>query len=215
MNSQDKLQVQKDHYFNVGYNHKARWLTYFYQIQLLNKYNGKNILEIGPGHGWVKLIADDLGLHIETVDIDPDLKPDYVATVDQLPVDDARYDIVCAFEVLEHLPFSTFRKNLVEMGRASKGCVIISLPDHRHTLFHFRMKVPFLKYFEILIKIPTTKNHVFDGQHYWEIGKKGYQVRDVKREIESAGFRIKESLVFPDTPRNHFFVLEKSNENIQ
>lgn len=204
------IQVERDHYFNSGYNHKARWLTYFYQIELLSKLHAKKVLEIGPGHGWVKRIAADLGIHIETVDIDPALQPDYVASLAELPLPDNSYDVVCAFEVLEHIPFDTFITNIQEMARVSKKYVVISVPDHRRILFHLRLKIPFLKYKEIFIKIPTSTEHIFDGQHYWEIGKKGYPVSAVTDAIRKAGLILENSVVYSDTPTNHFFVLRKA-----
>lgn len=203
------IQMPRGHYFNQKYNHKARWMTYFYQMQLLKKYNAEKVLEIGPGHSWMKRIVKDLGVTVETVDIDPELEPDYVAHVNALPMASESYDAVCAFEVLEHLPFETLQANLTEMARVSKKYVIISLPDHRHILFHVRVKVPFFKYKDILIKIPTFKKHVFDGQHYWEIGKLGYSPSQVVEAIESFGFKVLEHFVPHDTQSNHYFVIEK------
>lgn len=203
------IQVNKDHYFNVGYNHKARWTTYFYQIHLLTQLNVVNALEVGPGHGWMKKIIADLGVSVDTVDFDPELKPDFVGSVESLPMPDNTYDAVCAFEVLEHLPFETLINNLNEMARVSKKYVIFSVPDHRHILFHMRLKLPLVKYFDYMIKVNTFKEHTFDGQHYWEIGKKGYSPKYVKNVIESSGFEIVKSFVPTDTPMNYFFVLTK------
>ena len=93
------LQVSKEHYFTSGYNHKSRWLTYYYQMLLLNKYGIKNALEIGPGHGWMKTIVKDLGIDVETVDIDPKLTPDHIAPINDLPLQDNSFDAVCAFEM--------------------------------------------------------------------------------------------------------------------
>lgn len=203
------IQVKKDHYYNVNYNHKARWITYFYQMNLLKELGILSALEVGPGHGWMKKIIADLGVSVETVDFDPALKPDYVGSIEKLPNPDNSYDAVCAFEVLEHLPFETLIQNLNEMARVAKKYVIFSVPDHRHTLFHINFKIPFFKYVNFMLKINTYKEHKFDGQHYWEIGKKGYSPKRVKKTIESNGFKIVKSFVPTDTPTNHFFVLIK------
>ena len=114
------IQVNKEHYFSDNYNHKARWLSFFYQLKLLQREDIKKVLEIGPGNGWVTYILKDLGLKVTTVDIDKELKPDFVASVDKLPFPDNSFDVVCAFEVLEHMPFEYFLNNLKEMSRVSK-----------------------------------------------------------------------------------------------
>ena len=209
MENQFTIQVPKEHYYSKNYNHRARWMTYFYQMQLLQKYNAKKVLEIGPGHSWMKKIIADFGVIVETVDIDGALNPDYVAHINALPMAENTYDAVCAFEVLEHLPFVTLEVNLKEMARVSKKYIIISLPDHRHILFHIKFKVPFFKYKDFLFKIPTFKKHVFDGQHFWEIGKLGYSPTQVTNAIESFGFKVLEHFVPHDTQSNHYFVIEK------
>ena len=203
------LQVPKEHYFTSGYNHKSRWLTYYYQMDLLNKYNTKHVLEIGPGHGWMKAIVKDLGIEVETVDIDPKLAPDHIAPINDLPLKDGSFDAACAFEVLEHLPFETFKENLLEMARVSKRYIFISLPDHRHILFHARIKIPFLKYKEFIIRLQSTKKHVFDGQHYWEIGKKDFPVARILQAIHDSGLTVIDEFVPSDTPANHYFIMKK------
>jgi len=204
-----KIQVNKEHYFSSNYNHKARWLSFFYQLKLLQKSKPKNILEIGPGNGWVNYILKDLGFRVTTVDIDSELKPDFIANVNKLPFPDNSFDTVCAFEVLEHIPFDEFADSLKEMSRVSNKKIIISLPDHRRILFHLLFKIPFVNYKNIFIKIPSFKKHIFDGQHYWEIGKKKYSVSIIKKEIEKSGLKIVENFVPFDAPTNHYFVLEK------
>lgn len=204
-----KIQVNKEHYFNDEYNHKARWLSFFYQIKILRKIKASNVLEIGPGNGWVTRILGDMGMQVTTVDIDKELRPDFVAGIDKLPFTDNAFDAVCAFEVLEHMPFEDFVSNLKEMSRVSSKYVVISLPDHRRILFHLLLKIPLINYKNIFIKIPSFKKHVFDGQHYWEIGKVGYSVAKVREAIEKSGLKIVDSFVPSDAPSNHYFVLEK------
>lgn len=203
------IQVNKTHYFNEAYNHKARWMSFFYQIKTLQKIKSQNILEIGPGNGWVTFILRDGGLKVTTVDIDKELMPDYVASVNKLPFEDGTFDTVCAFEVLEHLPFESFVGNLKELSRVSSKYVVISLPDKRRILLHLLLKIPFINYKNIFIKIPSFKKHAFDGQHYWEIGKIGYPVSRIKKTIEQSGLRVVDNFVHFDAPSSHYFVLEK------
>ena len=64
------------------------------------------MLLIGVGDGLVPFyLKEVLGIKVTTCDIDPELQPDIVADVRNLPCADASYDAVAVFEVLEHLPF--------------------------------------------------------------------------------------------------------------
>lgn len=203
------IQVPRDHYFNWQYNHKARWLTYFYQLQLFRKYKCTHVCEVGPGHGWVKLIAKDLGVQVTTVDFDPALKPDVVASIEALPFASDSFDAVCAFEVLEHMPYEQFEQNVAHLARVSKKYVFLSLPDHRSILLHVLLKIPFISYIDVFFKVPSGKAHVFDGQHYWEVGKKGYPPARIEEACARAGLRVVETFVPSDAPSNIYFVLEK------
>lgn len=203
------IQVPRDHYFNWQYNHKARWLTYFYQLQLFRKYSCTNVCEVGPGHGWMKMVAKDLGVEVTTVDFDPALKPDVVASIEALPFAPETFDAVCAFEVLEHMPFEQFEQNIAYLARVSKKYVFVSLPDHRSILLHILLKLPFVTYRNVFCKVSSGKKHVFDGQHYWEIGKVGYSPERVIQACQHAGLSVVETFVPSDTPSNFYIVLQK------
>jgi len=68
------------------------------------------------------------------VDIDPELKPDFVATAAQLPFKNNSYDCVCAFQVLEHLKYDESIAAFKEMARVARKNIVISLPDSRRSL---------------------------------------------------------------------------------
>lgn len=201
--------LPRERYTRSEYNHGARWMSYFHQIKLITTAKCSSVLEIGPGHGWTVGILRDLGLEVKTVDINPALRPDYVAPIDALPLPDNAFDIVCAFEVLEHMPFERFVRNLTEMARVAKRYVIISLPDHRRTLINASIKLPFLPTVILFFKVPTFRTHRFNGRHYWEIGKRGYPPSRIKQEIEKTGLCVQKMFVPADAPTNHYFVMEK------
>jgi ubiquinone/menaquinone biosynthesis C-methylase UbiE len=150
----------------------------------------------------------DRNIQVTTLDIDESVEPDIVGSVTKMPVEDARYDLVLCSQVLEHIPFDEFSVALREIHRASKKYVVLSLPHWGYS-FGFFLKVPLLKQFEFLWKLSGIKSHYFDGEHYWEIGKRGYPLSRIKDEIERAGFIIKKDYIRPMSPFHHFFVLEK------
>jgi SAM-dependent methyltransferase len=203
------IQVSSNHYLNEGYDHKARWISYWQQIHEVMKVKPQNVLEVGLGSGVTASYIKARGVELKTLDIDASLKPDYAGSVLAMPIQDASFDVVCAFEVLEHLPFSDFEKALREMARVSRKYVFISVPDSRHTLLRLTLKIPFLPQIDWLWKINSWKEHKFDGQHYWEIGKRGYALSRVCATMHQAGLRLVRDYVTPDCPTKHFFVLEK------
>jgi SAM-dependent methyltransferase len=205
---ENNIQVSKEHYCH-GYDHKARWLSYYYQSKTVLKLGVVSVLEIGPGNGTVSDYLRKQGIALTTVDIDPELKPDITASLLKIPLPDNSFDLVMACEVLEHLPFEKFIPALKEISRVSKHYIFISLPDHRRTLFYFRMKIPLLSEIAFRIRIPAFTRHVFNGQHYWEIGKVGFSPRIIRKAIIRSGLRIVKDLVRHDAPMNHFFLMEK------
>lgn len=206
-----KKQVDKNSYNFDKYCDFDRWSSYWYQIKEVLACSPKTVLEIGVGN---KVLADYLknntGIIYKSLDVAEDLKPDFIASVNDLSiVKENSFDTVCAFEVLEHLPFDKFEKCLLELKRVSKKDVIISLPHWgRHFSFEFRL--PFFKKIKKQYKFNGFSiEHKFDGQHYWEIGKRSYSLRKVKSIIEKSGLKIKKDYICFNSPYHHFFILGK------
>ncbi|MCK5766961.1 MAG: methyltransferase domain-containing protein, partial [Candidatus Atribacteria bacterium] len=63
------------------------------------------------------------------LDFDPNLNPDRVGSVLNIPFEDNFFEVVACYEVLEHLPFENFNKAISEIFRVSKSWAILSLPD--------------------------------------------------------------------------------------
>ena len=88
-------QLDKSHYQFSKYVSKKRWAIIWHQIQEVVSLAPENILKIGPGPDIFKQILSHLGFSVDTVDVDPELKPDFVATAGQLPFKNNSYDCVC------------------------------------------------------------------------------------------------------------------------
>lgn len=202
-------QVNKHTYDFARYAHPGRWVSYYHQIkEVLARVPG-TVLEIGVGDGVLRdYLLRNTDIRYTSADIAEDLKPDIVADVSKmLPFPDGSFDIVCAFEILEHLPFEKFEHALVEIARVSRKGVIISLP-HFGPPLTLSFKVPFLSEIRLAWKIPFPKMHVFNGQHYWEIGKRGFSVRRIRQTLHKHFVIVKDFIPF-ENQYHHFFVLEK------
>lgn len=200
-------QVDKKAYSFLSYSFPGRWVSYFHQINESLLVRPDSILEIGTGDGvYRNYILNNTNILYKNLDIASDLNPDIVGSVDNIPLENNSFDLVCAFEVLEHLPFEKFEKSLSELKRVSKNYVIISLP-HFGPPLKLSFKIPFLKEVKLSFKIPFYIKHVFDGQHYWEIGKTGYSSSKIKKIIKSHFLLIKDFVPF-ENQYHHFYVLK-------
>ena len=204
-----KAQVEKEHYKISGYGYAGRFVSYFNQISLAIKTNPDNILEIGSGDKvFSSYIKQNTKIEIKTLDVAEDLGPDVIGDIRSIPFPDNYFNTVCAFEVLEHIPFEDVRKALGEMFRVSNNYVLISVP-HFSPQFKFLLKIPFIPEIKFAIKIPYFKKHKFDGEHYWELGKYGFPKKRFKKLLEECGVVEKDFIPF-ENQYHHFFLVKKT-----
>lgn len=204
-------QVNKEAYKFERYSHPGRWVSYYYQISETLKLAPTSVLEIGVGDGVFRdYLKNNTSISYISLDIAPDLHPDIVGQVTKLPFKNEAFDVICVFEVLEHLPFEQLEMALKELGRVARKAVVLSLP-HFGPPVKFLLKVPFFPEASFSFKVPFAKRHIFNGQHYWEIGKRGYS-SPVIRNVIKKYFTIKKEFMPFENQYHHFFVLIKKYE---
>lgn len=191
MTGRPRPQVKPEHY-GPSYDTRGRFLSYWNQIDLVRRAAPETLLEVGIGNGFVSRYLRAEGINSHTVDVDPDLSPDTVASVTELPFADGQFDVVCCFETLEHLPWEDFVPALRELKRVARRQVLLSLPDVT-PYFRLSLGMGFRRWLmDRSIDYPQVRPraHQFDGQHHWEIGKHGYRLGKVKRCIQGSGLSI-------------------------
>lgn len=208
-------QVDKDFYKWSNYMDKERWISYYYQILLIHKisHDCLSVLEVGAGLDINKkhIVEYIPTLSYKTLDIADDLEPDYIGSVHKIPLPDESFDAVVAFEILEHIPFEEFENSLEEIKRVARKRVVISLP-HFGPPVKLLLKIPFFPEIRFALKIPYLRKHIFNGQHYWEIGKRGYPIKKI-RTIIAKYFDIEYDFIPFENQYHHFFVLKKRELN--
>lgn len=206
----NKQQVDKDAYEFNRYCHVDRFGSYWHQLNEVIQKKPQSVLEIGVGDKvFANYLKENTTIRYTSADIAPDLNPDVITDIMQLEFPDASFDVVCAFEVLEHLQWKDVDKALLELRRVAKTYVIISLP-HWGRYFSIDVRLPMLKRLRWQVKLGIFPiPHVFRGQHYWEIGKKRYPLSRVIEKIQKNHLNVEKEFTPFESPYHHFFILEK------
>jgi 2-polyprenyl-3-methyl-5-hydroxy-6-metoxy-1,4-benzoquinol methylase len=198
-------QVEPQHYHD-GYDTRERFISYWHQADQILRRAPKNVLEVGIGSGFLHRYLRTRGVDVHTLDFDARLEPDTVGSVLALPFADAEFELVCCYETLEHLPWENFAQAVAELSRVARRWVLVSVPDvtpcvrvdlarNDRPWAHGLRDLPNLR----------PKAHVFDGQHYWEIGKRGFPRRRIEAALTEAGLELEERFRVFELPYHHYF----------
>lgn len=200
-------QVDRSIYVGPGYISPARFASYAYQLQEVLALQPRRVLEVGIGNGLVSHMLRKAGLEVTTLDFDASLEPDIVASLTDMPVADASFDVVACFEVLEHLPFEQFPVALGELRRASSRHVVTSLPDCVR-IYKLEARLPKLGYRRLSFGAPffAPVEHSFDGEHYWEIGVHGFSLERIQTCFHEAGLEVVKTYRVWENPYHRIFV---------
>ncbi len=197
------------------YDDLFRFISYFYQIDLVRQLNPKSILEIGIGNKTVSNYLKQNGFNITTCDFDEKLKPDCIADIRELPFGDDRFDVILACEVLEHIPFRDIWPALKELHRITRKYVILSVP---YISFYadFVLRFPRMDrifkspYLRLLLRLPLFFwKRKFSGEHRWEMGTRNYPIGKIREIIKEMKFKIIKEVIPVLDGYHHFFILEK------
>jgi len=151
-----------------------------FRVQVLEKrggLRGKQLLEVGCGGGFFLQLCSYQGATVSAVELDSEalkflsgLGYSVSSTVEKT----AQYDIVCAFDVLEHLADPAAM--IAAMARALKpdGRLLLSMPNGGEisksgpTWVGFRVDPEHLNYFNLKTLGQLLAGHNLYIEHYWE-----------------------------------------------
>jgi ubiquinone/menaquinone biosynthesis C-methylase UbiE len=212
------IQVESTYYGTKKYTALERFISYYFQLDCIRELHPKTVLLVGVGDDVTTSLLKRAGYTVKTLDIDPMLEPDIVADVKSIPLPENSFDVVCAFQVLEHVPYEDFKSALVEIKRVSKQNVIISVP-HRRTGIEIVIKFPFMRslfgreYIRLALLVPVRfGGFESSGQHYWEIDWFTTKLSTVRRDIRKH-FIIEREITPVLDPYRRFFVLTTKKDS--
>jgi len=173
----------------------------------------KRVLVVGPGQGLDTAVLRWAGYEVTTFDIDETFAPDVVGSVHEMTMfGDAQFDLVTASHVLEHVAVPYLDAGLAEIARVARYALVY-LPVHGRKI-QLRLAPGFrnldlsftVDFFNYLRKPDGITPRYMSGQHFWELGMRGFRLRDVLARF-SAHFDVLRHYRNPDWPISYNFVL--------
>ncbi len=202
------IQVAPSHYDWATYNVKARWNSYWHQIDEVLKTGAASCLEIGTGSGVVRDVLRSMGIEVTVVDIDAALGVDRVGDVRALPAQTGEFDVVLCSQVLEHLPWVDVPKAVSELSRVCRTHAIVSVPQSGSDIT-LDIALPKFGRRRFHGRLNSRQEWQFDGQHYWQVLSRGTGRRAV-RSVLTEGFRLEREFTVPEFTYHRFYVLAKT-----
>lgn len=155
------------------------------------------ILEIGPGTGLLSDMLKRRGWNIQTLDIDAGKNPDFCGDAAQFDYKKENTHTVIAFEVFEHIPFTTLEKILQKMSHSGVERICFSVPWNEIKLFELSVSWPRKRQLRYRCSIPRRKIHT--PTHFWELAKKEkhfgekrlISINTLRSVFEMNGYQIK------------------------
>jgi hypothetical protein len=208
-NSNQSIQVDASLHYNFSsYVALPRWNSYWHQINETMALNPENILIVGAGDNIVPKILTEQGISVYTFDFDKTLQPDFLGNITDIDsvLQGRRFDVILCCQVLEHLPYDNF-ENILRKLKQLADYVIISLP-YSPLYFEAGINASLIGKHKITVEIHQFFRRLkWNGEHYWEAGKKGYPKRKIIKSINRI-FRIKKQFIAEHNHYHLFFVLQ-------
>lgn len=171
--------------------HLSNFVNTYYQYRDLQSLpNVQSVLIVGPGQGLEAAVLAWRNYQVTTFDIDQVFKPDFLGSVHDMNMfRNGQFDAVIASHVLEHLAVPYLDTALKEIARVGRYALIY-LPI-RGVQVRFRLTsnyraldlAPIASLFNYFEKPDGVTPRYMGGQHYWEVGVRGFKPVDLSRRM--------------------------------
>jgi hypothetical protein len=169
----------------------SNFVNAYYQYRDVQRFeNCRRILIVGPGQGLQTEVLKWRGYQVTTLDIDETFKPDVVGSVHEMTMfGGLQFDVAIASHVLEHLAVPYLDTALGELARVGRHALVYLPVAGRH--FQARLQPGFkgidlsvlIDLFNYLHRPSGVEARYCQRQHYWEVGMRGFRVRDLKARM--------------------------------
>lgn len=180
------------------------WFRYYAILKAALLVPHSSVLEIGAGNHVIKDFLGKSAQEYKTMDVNPNLQPDFLCSVrDFQQLLEKKFDVVICSEVLEHMPFSDFENNIINLRRylVPDGHAFITLPHHRGRVM---VVTPFSYHIPNIFNLPrwlkgglrSFYKQIIQGKtwidphHCWEIDDQNIKPADIARLMKKTGFKI-------------------------
>lgn len=214
-------------FFSDPAERRAEWHRYYdwkrvphqaYQLSLMAELPVRTVLEIGPYLGLVTAMGTNAGYAFTTLDLGPQnfawpQVPHIQTDLRTVAVEQLRgFDLILCCETLEHLPMADSREVLRRFHASGAPHLITSVPfmglqiqlQLNWNPHHFRRYFSFKKGRSLRRFQPDPD----PMGHKWELGYKGYALKDWEAVLEGTGYRIRRR-GFINPARSVFHVLDR------
>ncbi len=195
--------------------HLSNFVNSYYQYRDVTKWIGAqpSVLIIGPGQGLDTQVLRWRKCRVTTFDIDQTFNPDVIGSCHDMSMfGDAQFDVVIASHVLEHLPLAYLEAALSELARVGRHAIVYLPVAGRHALLRLIPGFKGINWASVIDlrrfwdRPDGARAKYCGGQHYWEIGYRGFRLDDICRRFE-AHFDLLEQYRNKDWLPSHNFVM--------
>ena len=183
---------------------KRRWASYWHQIDETLAARPDRCLLVGSGDDTVADVLRRIGVSVSSLDIAPELSPDIVGTVTNIPIASKRFDVTVCCQVLEHIEYKVVPQALQELRRVTRSKVVISVPNKSRSVDLF-LRVGSRRIFG-RVHLQSRRVHTFNGKHHWELGTLNTPT-SAFRSLIAKQFSIDKEYQVQEYAYHHFFVL--------
>jgi hypothetical protein len=142
----------------------------------------QEILEIGLGTGLLSDLLKKRNWRVKTLDIDAGKHPDFCESAVDFSYAMNNVDCVLAFEIFEHIPYSTFEKLIKRLSQEKVKIILFSVPWNEIQLLSVSLKLPKNIGFGFSLRFP--KRRITTHAHFWELSQTSRVQADKKRLIK-------------------------------
>jgi hypothetical protein len=150
----------------------------------------RRVLLVGPGNGLDTQVLRWRGYEVTTFDIDDTFRPDVLGSVHDLRMfGAAQFDAVIASHVVEHLAVPYLDTALGEIARVGRYALIYLPVAGKHLQARVlprsdgRELSLIVDVYNVLHRPDGITARYRGGQHFWEVGMRGFRVRDLVRRM--------------------------------